>query len=606
MQRMEHIFWRGIVTVITAAVMFALLYRCAHAEEITGEEVYFTHAHTVGCKTIERADCANNHAFYYHTSDSGTFHCHTCDAQTNHISQADVYRCVETGSTWQENAYYKCSVCGALKSTWGGSPGLHYYDREKLGCGISEGERTSSVKIVADGAWSNQGVTLTAKQTALKNDGAGGVTFSWDGGSFFAAENGTYTVTARNGAGASVTASIVISCIDKKQPVILSVFGDTQGMTASGISISVTAADEESGLADAPYSFDGGATWTAGSTCWVEEGREILLRVRDKAGNISEKTVKRGDFPYPPPASVPTPAPAPSPAPAWQPSSDTNADSGNRNGQEQITGAQEEQSGLAAVEEAANAKTANTGTSGNAEGKSTGNGKPANKSEGAGKTGGKNADSKKAEGSTAGAGNGEAGSRRGSLQAKPRPAILKEGLGEDGSLSGFRVVRMDKAQAAGTKKTGDGTMADYMQAVVLGSSDRYALKSSVQEADSKRSAPGQIVSGIKEHAGLAAGILLLCAGLIWCCRTVWLYTAELYCYDVGNTYRRLGILPIKKRKKQLKLYLPDDMLTKTGAPRYRLVVKNGLIKRFGKMDLVVYSDAYSLRRPLEECVDFVL
>ena len=48
------------------------------------------------------------------------------------------------------------------------------------------------------------------------------------------------------------------------------------------------------------------------------------------------------------------------------------------------------------------------------------------------------------------------------------------------------------------------------------------------------------------------------------------------------------------------------MLTKTGAPRYRLVVKNGLIKRFGKMDLVVYSDAYSLRRPLEECVDFVL
>ncbi len=216
-----------------------------------------------------------------------------------------------------------------------------------------------------------------------------------------------------------------------------------------------------------------------------------------------------------------------------------------------------------------------------------------------------------AEGGKAGSGRdiAEQGARyRGGSfrQIKLQPAILKEGLGEDCSGSGFRVVRMDKAKAADMRKAGEEAMADYMQAVVLGGGDRYALKSSLPAAVAKRSAMEQVVSRIKEHAGLAAGIILFCIGLLWCCRAVWLYTAELYCYDAGNTYRRLGILPIKKRKKELELYLPDDMLAKTGIPRYRLVVKSGLIKRFGKMDLVVYSDAYSLRRPLEECVDFVL
>ena len=593
MYKMEHVLWRGVLTVITAAAMFVLLYRYTCAEEIAGEEVYFTHTHAAGCKALQSVSCPNTHGFYYHTSDSGTFHCQTCGAQTHHILQMDVYRCSQTGDTWQENAYNQCSVCGTIKTRWGGSPGLHYYNIEKNNCGFSEGERTVGIQITANGAWTNQGVVLTAKQTIWKDDKAGDIAFDWAGGSLLAAENGVYTVNARNGAGDCVTASITVSCIDRTQPVILSVSGDTQSMTASGISIFVAASDKESGLADTPYSFDGGATWTAEASCWLENGREISLCVRDKAGNISGKSIKRSDFPYPPPAPTPAPqAPAPTfvptPAPAAPQStpvpslSDPNADGKSQNGNGQTAGGQKDKNGGTFSDKGnAAAKSQSAGTNEVAEGGKAGSGRDI----------------------------AEQGARyRGGSfrQIKLQPAILKEGLGEDCSGSGFRVVRMDKAKAADMRKAGEEAMADYMQAVVLGGGDRYALKSSLPAAAAKRSAMEQVVSRIKEHAGLAAGIILFCIGLLWCCRAVWLYTAELYCYDAGNTYRRLGILPIKKRKKELELYLPDDMLAKTGIPRYRLVVKSGLIKRFGKMDLVVYSDAYSLRRPLEECVDFVL
>lgn len=594
MYKMEHVLWRGVLTVITAAAMFVLLYRYTCAEEIVGEEVYFTHTHAAGCKTLQSVSCPNNHGFYYHASDSGTYHCQACGAQTHHIMEMDVYRCSQTGDTWQENAYNRCSVCGTVKTRWGGSPGLHYYNIESINCGLAQGERTIGIQITANGAWTNQGVVLTAKQTVWKDDKAGDIAFDWAGGSLLASENGVYTVNARNGAGDCVTASITVSCIDRTQPVILSVSGDTQSMTASGISVLVAASDKESGLADAPYSFDGGATWTAEASCWLESGREISLCVRDKAGNISGKSIKRDDFPYPPPtptpapqAPVPTPAPqapASTPAPQSTPVSSLsgpNADGKSQNGNGQTAGGQKDKNG----------------------GTFSDNANTAAKSQGAGTNG--VAEDGKPEGGRDIAEQG-ARYRGGSFhRIKLQPAILKEGLGEGRSRSGFRVVRMDKAQAADTQKAGEEAMADYMQAVVLGGGDRYALKNGLLAAD-EGAAMEQAVSRIKEHAGLAAGIILFGIGLLWCCRAVWLYTAELYCYDTGNTYRRLGILPIKKRKKELELYLPDDMLAKTGIPRYRLVVKNGLIKRFGKMDLVVRSDAYSLRRPLEECVDFVL
>lgn len=622
MQKMEHILWRGIVTAITAAALFLLTYRYSYAEEISGEEVYFTHSHVAGCEKSESTNCGRNHVFYYHTSEEGTYHCNGCNAQTAHKVEIDVYRCTDFANavTWQQSGYTKCVICGTIHSTWGADPGPHPLSRKTIICGILEGEPTVSVKIIADGAWTNQGVTLRAKQTVLKNDSSDNITFSWGGESLFVTENGTYTVDAVNGAGASVTASIEINCIDKNAPVILSVSGNTQGMTASGISVSVTAEDRESGLADAPYSIDGGATWTAGSSFWVEEGRAVSLRVRDKAGNTSEKIVKRSDFPYPPPVPTPspaTPAPAPQITPTPQPS-DIKTDGGTKDTDTRTpTGGDEDQDNGGLSENGSL-----SGGSQNA--KTSGTGKPEGE-----KTGSEKAESENAKTTINAGGSGK----------QPRLLILKEEVQGSNTGRGFRVVRMDKAQTAGstvsTPEEGTAAMAAYMQAVTgtwgaqsgvqngaqggvqnglqdgkeaADAGARYALTGglSLQENRAGEGAVQQILSWLKERAGLIAGITLSCLGILLGCRLLWLYSVELYCYADGNEYRRLGLLYIRKRKKELDLYLPDYILTKTGVPRYRLVVKNRLIKRFGKMDLVVHSDEHCLRRPLEECVDFVL
>ncbi len=624
MQKMEHILWHGIVIAITAAAMFVLTYRYASAEEIAGGEVYFTHSHVSGCWTLEKVRCSRNHSFNYHTSEKETYHCSSCNAQTTHNVEIDVHRCADTGDTWQENCYTKCSICGTIHSTWGGLPGdTHFYNKQKLNCGLSQGECTSSVKIVASGAWTNQGVTLEAKRTVLKNDLSDSVTFSWDGGTLFVTENGTYTVNAVNGVGASVTASIEINCIDKNAPVILSVSGDTQGMTASGISVSVMAEDSESGLADAPYSVDGGATWTSGSSFWVEEGRVVSLRVRDKAGNTSEKIIKRGDFPYPPPAPTPPPAtsaPVPQTTPVPQPS-DTKTDGGTKNTDIRIPAGGEEDRDSGGLSEdgslsgnSQNAKTSGNGKEGSekSEGGMGGSRRPESGKEENGKPERRIEGSENPESGKTGSENEKTTVNAGGSGKQPQILILKEDVQESNTGRGFRVVRMDKAQAAGTtdrSTTEEGTaaMAAYMRAVT-GAGARYALTGglSLQEGRAGEGAVQQVLSWIRERAMLIAGISLFCFGILWGCRLLWLYSVELYCYDGGNEYRRLGFLYIRKRKKELDLYLPDYILTKTGVPRYRLVVRNRLVKRFGKMDLVVHSDEHRLRRPLEECVDFVL
>lgn len=614
MQKMEHILWRGIMTAITAAAIFLLTYRYTSAEEIAGEEVYFTHSHVAGCKSSESVRCAGNHVFYFHTSEKGTYHCSSCNAQTTHNVEIDVYRCADTGNanTWQENCYTKCTICGTVHSTWGGDPGnIHFSYGEKITCGFLQGERTLGVKIVADGAWTNQGVTLEARQAVLKNNLPDNVSFSWDGGRIFVTENGTYTVSAVNSAGDSVTASIEINCIDKTVPVILSVSGDTQGMTASGISVSVSAEDGESGLADAPYSFNGGATWTAGSSFWLENGQAVSLRVRDKAGNTSERIVRRSDFPYPPqaPTSPPvTPAPLPTPVPT---PADTKAGDGTAEADTWSSGGGEEGKGGGELPEKETMPVSNNTVM-------DGNG---------------NRKNEKSEG-------GKVGSK------KPQPAILKEAIQGSDAGEGFRVVRMNKAQTAGVAETGTlentEAMGAYMQAVtgtwtaqrgsqngmrsgaqagqnssrndaqsiedLAGTGARYALTGGLSGRKGLANAgpAHEILNWIIENAGLVACVLLSGFGLFWGCGLLWLYSVELYCYDDGNEYRRLGFLYIKKRKKELELYLPDYMLDQTGVPRYRLVVKDRLVKRFGKMNLVVYSDEHRLCRPLEDCVDFVL
>ena len=169
----------------------------------------------------------------------------------------------------------------------------------------------------------------------------------------------------------------------------------------------------------------------------------------------------------------------------------------------------------------------------------------------------------------------------------------------------FTVLRMRESDTGTDKSTdkssmrtagGDGTDAGDAAEGVMGKETQKAQ--SVAEM-LKNAVTGQML------IRAVGGLLIIIGVLLWL-RLLWMQSAVLYCYNGGEEYRRLAILLLRRKREEFELYLPDSVLETTGMPRYRLLVREGLVKRHGSMDLVVRSEAHKLRHPLEECVDFVL
>ena len=79
----------------------------------------------------------------------------------------------------------------------------------------------------------------------------------------------------------------VCNIIDDKKPQIEKVEGNALEWTNQNVTLKITAKDNESGLDQNPYSFDGGATWQEANTKTYEENTKgIIIQVKDKAGNI--------------------------------------------------------------------------------------------------------------------------------------------------------------------------------------------------------------------------------------------------------------------------------------------------------------------------------
>lgn len=134
------------------------------------------------------------------------------------------------------------------------------------------------------------------------SDGESGLAaqaYSFDGGTSWSSEN-TYTVTAngdysvsvRDAAGNISTAQTTVSRIDSTPPQISVSMSPSPDQWYDGeLTVVVHAEDAESGLADAPYSFDGGATYLVGN-CYTLFGSTTLeIAVVDRAGNISRYSV---------------------------------------------------------------------------------------------------------------------------------------------------------------------------------------------------------------------------------------------------------------------------------------------------------------------------
>jgi len=570
---------KWIYGVVFGAVIFVGFWVSAltvRAEEVTGSEGVFTHSHNGGCYEDVQVSCDSKHTSTGKVTQS-VHYCATCGGDTYQHTLINEWKCPIQGVTWQKDCYTACNVCGTYSAQWTQDrPGGHVYKERQLTCGMKEGEATAKLKIYADGNWTNGSVMLYAKTEVLKQDlSSDGITLDWENGTLCTAENGSYTVTGKNSRGNTISSTIQISCIDKIAPVINEKNGNTDTMTENGIEVSVSASDGESGLADAPYSLDGGVTWGCAATFKVEEGKPVSFVVRDKAGNVAACTISRNQFPYPPKAQAPVAPPVAPPtnaAPPVAPPTDvtTLPDTKSADAEKEVESGNKEEVPKEKQEE---------------------NPKKIQVPQGVEEKKVKEEEKEKNTDAEA-------------------PAVSKSILTKEEREQAYGISVMLQ------KRARDAFFTNRKE---------KSVQKEMKEEDSITDTPPVEAGLQKEEAapaekedrqGMAVWLQqngITCIGVLLCIFAagslvylLWMHTAILYCYDGGEEYRKIGIFQIKRGKKELELYLPDYILQSTKAFRYRLMLRNRLVKRCQNRELVVYNEDNKLRQQVEECVDFVL
>ena len=123
----------------------------------------------------------------------------------------------------------------------------------------------------------------------------GGKTFKIYRGSITVNKDTTIVARITDGTNSLKSTAITLSQFDHTAPTITNVTGNPDKWTNQNVTLTVNGAKDKgdnnvepgSGLADAAYSFDGGATWQASaSKTYKSNTSGIVIKVRDKLGNI--------------------------------------------------------------------------------------------------------------------------------------------------------------------------------------------------------------------------------------------------------------------------------------------------------------------------------
>ncbi|MCM1539042.1 MAG: hypothetical protein NC254_11680 [bacterium] len=137
--------------------------------------------------------------------------------------------------------------------------------------------------------------------------------YSFDGGATWSAsniytvtENGTYAVSVRDAVGNISTAETTVTKVDTAPPTVsLSTSPSVDNWYDGGLTVTVQAQDNEGGLSDAPYSFDGGVTYSAGNSAVLSGSGTLEIAVKDLAGNVTRVSFQAEKKQRPQPTSAP-------------------------------------------------------------------------------------------------------------------------------------------------------------------------------------------------------------------------------------------------------------------------------------------------------------
>ena len=123
----------------------------------------------------------------------------------------------------------------------------------------------------------------------------GGRTFQIYRESITVNKDTTFVARVTDGTNTKSSVSVLVNKFDHTAPTITNVTGNPDKWTNQNVTLTINGAKDKgdnnvepgSGLADAAYSFDGGATWQASaSKTYTSNTSGIVIKVRDRLGNI--------------------------------------------------------------------------------------------------------------------------------------------------------------------------------------------------------------------------------------------------------------------------------------------------------------------------------
>lgn len=304
-----HIFIRMIGKLFYENKRLAAVFICfslLSGGRLTVHAANFYHLHSESCYKEELSDCRAQHRRSQRTT-ATTAHCNNCNASTTQSMQVEWDHCYGTGEEFEMGGVRNCSVCGSQTYQWGGgASGVHQVYQKVIVCG-KENQVTGTLWIRNNTtAWTAGEVILEAGVRVLDRKlSFPSAPYSWDGGDSWTAdttrqvsENGKYVVHARNAAGKIITEAVEVKNIDRTGPVLSEVRRSEENWTNQDVALTFYAEDRQPeggrgcGMAERPYSYDDGATYTEENVLTVSGNGSYDVILMDCLGNQSKTRIE--------------------------------------------------------------------------------------------------------------------------------------------------------------------------------------------------------------------------------------------------------------------------------------------------------------------------
>lgn len=267
----------------------------------------FKHNHTDTCYSTKTVQCTATHTMHTASEQGTMHHCPNCVAQKSHTTYVYWDWCYEVKQYFEQGGYHVCNTCGTTSYTWGSNvPRAHTLSKRTLSCGKTD-TASGALWIESDVVgWTREGVTLEAGVTIYDSSlTLATLPFSWDDQVSWSnettgqiTENGTYTIYAQSSDGTIISENITVSNIDRTGPTLKAVERSTSAWTNEEVTLSLMAEDLQPegslgcGLADKPYSYDGGETYVA-ENCLTVSGNGIYkVQLMDSLGNVGHAQIE--------------------------------------------------------------------------------------------------------------------------------------------------------------------------------------------------------------------------------------------------------------------------------------------------------------------------